>query len=91
MHVRKPSCFSPSAYDPGAPLRAPLSRRSTAECTAEMAAIMAEILHANGNGTVTKDDLHRAGFTDGEIDRCHADAVVALRSRVAPRQIQRAA
>ncbi len=91
MPAHKPSCFQAAAYDPGAPLRDPRSRRSAAECAADMAAVMAEIHHARGDGTVTKDDLHRAGFTNGEIDSCHADAVAALAERLKPAHLRRAA
>ena len=84
----KPSCFQPAAYDPHAPLRSPLSRRSTPECAAEMAACMQEICAAHGQGTVTEADLMRAGFTPGEIERCRGAAVCALTERLGPRDLE---
>ena len=87
----KPSCFQPAAYDPHAPLRSPLSRRSNEDCAADMAACMQQISASHGQGTVTEDDLMRAGFTPGEIERCRGAAVAGLVERLKPADRRRAA
>ena len=80
----KPSCFTPANYDPYAPLRSPLSRRSSAECVDDMVVCMQEILANHGTGIVDEHDLMRAGFTPGEIERHRGEAVAALAQRLRP-------
>lgn len=83
----RPSCFTPTNYDPHAPLRDPLSRRSDEACRADMVACMEEICRGHGQETVTVDDLARCGFTPGEIDRHKGAAVALLSARLRPRQV----
>ena len=86
-----PSRFPTQSYDPIGPMRSPLSKRSIEELTLDMAAVIALYAQGSNDGTVTKDDLHRAGFTNGEIDRVHGAAVAAAKERLAPYQAGRAA
>jgi hypothetical protein len=67
-------------------MRSPLSKRSIEELTLDMAAVIALYAQASPDGTVTKDDLHRAGFSNGEIDQVHGDAVAAAEERLQPYQ-----
>ena len=76
------------SYDPIGPIRSPLSRRSTVECTENMADVIVLFVHASTDGTVTKDDLHRAGFNNGEIERCYPDAAVIAAERLRPREVE---
>lgn len=85
----RPSCFTPANYDPHAPLRSPLSRRDPDACVVDMASCMEEICRSHGQDVVTVDDLARAGFTPGEIDRHQAAAIAILTERMKPRQVAR--
>lgn len=85
--LRKSPCQSfIQAYDPIGPIRSRESKGNAAETTAEMASTIALLAANNPEGSVSKDDLHRAGFTEAEITRCQAEAVVIASERMAPRQ-----
>lgn len=86
-----PKIYQSESYDFVGPLRNPLSRRSVAEATVDMARVIAVLAGDAPDGCVTEEDLHRAGFTPAEVGNCRAAAVAGASKVLRPRQVRRAA
>jgi hypothetical protein len=69
------------SHDAVLPVRSPLSKGSISAAIADMADVILRLAPSSPDGTVTRDDLHDSGFTNGEIDACWPDAITLAASR----------